>query len=218
MLTCTLIASFYQVPLRTLVTTRVFVAVATAAVHLQAAHSSAQALQTTHQAAATANANAAATAAATTAAGGAGAGAGSASGDSAGASAGGGSAGGGIAIANDAVFLSMLGCWMSMLVVAWFQDSWHTGIVVEQERLKKEVAGRDSSSSARKLQQGSVQSRFSSQLARGGADASLSLVWSALVVCLEAICMYGIMEAAMPGSDIPAGAGVSANTPGQIGF
>ena len=106
-----------------------------------------------------------------------------------------------------------------MLVVAWFQDSWHTGIVVEQERLKKEVAGRDSSSSsARKLQQGSVQSRFSSQLAKGGADASLSLVRSALVVCLEAICMYGIMEAAMPGSDIPAGAGVSANTPGQIGF
>ena len=71
---------------------------------------------------------------------------------------------------DDAVFLGMLGCWVSMLVVAWSQDSWYTDAVLAHAQAQR----------------------------RKGDDrvprSSSSFGQNALVICVEAICICGIVS------------------------
>ena len=122
-----------------------------------------------------------------------------------GAGAGAGGAGAGFVV-DDAVFLGVLGCWVNMLVVAWFQDSWHTDIVSESARLEAKAAGgrggisSSSSSSNTRTSDGGRGSggtsvSKSSNLSNGlnfnaGHNKTLSIGQNALIICVEAACTF----------------------------
>jgi hypothetical protein len=71
---------------------------------------------------------------------------------------------------DDAVFLGMLGCWVGMLVVAWSQDSWYTDAVVAHAQAQRRKGG-------------DREPRPSSSFGQ-----------NALIICVEAICICGIIS------------------------